>query len=557
MTVADSEDRPLLRAVHLPFLSCCCSALLFAVLYWQLPVEAGSARDRLNSASNLIDGKCSGSLFVFFRSLKSSCRTAVCFIEPSWGQAYLDQRPRLKRDVTAGVVSTRAHTTVWFLLTLMRSVLVSVPVMTIGWFSVGYDVDAWSYALSFHVMYMTVMTLHSMILFFTLSAPTVDEAMGHMGLFYLFWWQFRGFFVKPSAYNPLLRWVLEINPSRVAFEFLSTKFLANTSFPCAHEQPNATNVTARGATLERLCPLPGDVILMRNELEDRTLHDVLLGAAWIAFIFALFHWKSQGWRTATETTQMIPAEGSGDPKSPLQNAGDDLAAGKQTEEGVPPTPTDASPGVSPTTSPAPTGVDIKVTVADAGEPLDSARSRAVRSFSDDAAQGIDDFMHEPVRLAFRDLCMSSETRAVLHGVSGAVSPGELLAILGPSGAGKTSLLKGFAGFSGLGVAGTIAVNGQSVSDGLLQNRLAAYVGQTDLFHEDLTVQETLFYAAELQLSHASAAVRKSRVADVLHGLHLDHLGDTLVSLLSGGERRRVSVGANGLLTPSRTILLDE
>ena len=83
------------------------------------------------------------------------------------------------------------------MLTLMRSVLMTTPVMTIGWFSVGYGTEAWSYALSFHVVTMTVMTLHSMILFFTLSSPTVDEAMGQMGLFYVFWWQFR----KPHDYR--------------------------------------------------------------------------------------------------------------------------------------------------------------------------------------------------------------------------------------------------------------------------------------------------------------------------------------------------------------------
>ena len=87
------------------------------------------------------------------------------------------------------------------------------------------------------------MLLHSLVLMLTLTAATTDEAMGFAGMFYLFWWQvcalltyqapaystdmltissggwqFRGWFVAPSAYNPAIRWVIELNPSHYIFQ---------------------------------------------------------------------------------------------------------------------------------------------------------------------------------------------------------------------------------------------------------------------------------------------------------------------------------------------------
>lgn len=102
------------------------NALLFGCMYWQQKDVAGAARDKINSATNLLD--------------------ATCFIEASWGQAYEIQRARLRRDVSSGVLSVTAHTVVCFMLTLIRGAVVATPTMTVGWFMVGYDTTVGSCA---------------------------------------------------------------------------------------------------------------------------------------------------------------------------------------------------------------------------------------------------------------------------------------------------------------------------------------------------------------------------------------------------------------------------
>ena len=179
------------------------------------------------------------------------------------------------------------------------------------------------------------------------------------------------------------------------------------------------------------------------------------------------------------------------------------------------------------------------------------------TMSQDIAPLVDSFMHEPVCLQFEEISVRAKGQLILHNVSGGVLPGQLLGIMGPSGAGKSTLLDVFCGSSALATSGTITLNGRPVDRSLLRSRQASYVAQTDILYEELTVWETFHYAAELQLGHASKEVRTARVDDVMKGIHLEHRAGNLVSSLSGGERRRLSVGAYGLLTPSRLIFLDE
>jgi len=143
--------------------ACLCSSVLFGAVFFQLDVTAGGARDRLNSLSWMID--------------------AMSFVEPSWSLGYLAQRPRLRRDVAAGVVSPTAHTAVWAGLTLLRGLCCSFPVLTIGVAMVGYDWSVGSYAKCFFVVTMATVVLHSVLLLFTMNARSADAAQGVMGIF--------------------------------------------------------------------------------------------------------------------------------------------------------------------------------------------------------------------------------------------------------------------------------------------------------------------------------------------------------------------------------------
>lgn len=152
------------------------------------------------------------------------------------------------------------------------------------------------------------------------------------------------------------------------------------------------------------------------------------------------------------------------------------------------------------------------------------------------------------------------TNRILHGVSGVAPAGQLTVLLGPSGAGKTSLLNLLAGRSQYGPSGgTMTFAG--APRGRRLRRQLAYCMQADIFSPRLTVAETLRFTARLRIRGASRAEREARVAGVLAQLRLEGCADTLmgdgvvVKGVSGGERKRVNI-ANELLTDPSTLLLD-
>ncbi|KAJ2263529.1 hypothetical protein J3F81_006358, partial [Coemansia sp. RSA 371] len=154
-------------------------------------------------------------------------------------------------------------------------------------------------------------------------------------------------------------------------------------------------------------------------------------------------------------------------------------------------------------------------------------------------------------------------RTILHGISGEAHAGDTIAIIGSSGAGKTTLLNALSGrIIGGRLSGSILYRGAKRHPGHFK-RISAYVQQDDLMHPLLTVQETLAYASRLRLpnKHYNAQTKSERVNTVIRQLRLEaarntRIGDAKVRGVSGGERKRVSIGTE-LLTDPRLLFLDE
>ncbi|CAI5968285.1 unnamed protein product, partial [Closterium sp. NIES-64] len=103
-------------------------------------------------------------------------------------------------------------------------------------------------------------------------------------------------------------------------------------------------------------------------------------------------------------------------------------------------------------------------------------------------------------------------KEILHGISGSVAPGEVLAIMGPSGGGKTTFLNVLGGrFKQGNMAGTVTYNDMPYSKSL--NRKLGFVPQVDEFYAHLTVRETLMYAAVLRLPKELSWAEKVERAD--------------------------------------------
>ncbi|KAK4416673.1 ABC transporter G family member 5 [Sesamum alatum] len=149
-------------------------------------------------------------------------------------------------------------------------------------------------------------------------------------------------------------------------------------------------------------------------------------------------------------------------------------------------------------------------------------------------------------------------RQVLKDVNLTAKPWEILAIVGPSGAGKSSLLEILAGKLSPESA-SIYVNHKPLDKARFK-KLSGYVTQKDTLFPLLTVEETLRFSAKLRLSLQEPEL-SSRVKSLMQELGLSHVagarvGDDRVRGISGGERRRVSIGVEVIHDP-KVLILDE
>jgi ABC-type multidrug transport system ATPase subunit/pSer/pThr/pTyr-binding forkhead associated (FHA) protein len=146
---------------------------------------------------------------------------------------------------------------------------------------------------------------------------------------------------------------------------------------------------------------------------------------------------------------------------------------------------------------------------------------------------------------------------LLNNISISVPPRKLIAMVGGSGAGKTTLMSAL---NGLRPAqeGKVLYNGKDFYQNLaaFSNQLG-YVPQDDIVHRDLTVERALYYAAKLRLpSDFTHEQINQRINEVLEDVDMTGRRQLLVKKLSGGQRKRVSIALELLANPS-VFFLDE
>ncbi|XP_052736334.1 ABC transporter G family member 26 [Vigna angularis] len=159
-------------------------------------------------------------------------------------------------------------------------------------------------------------------------------------------------------------------------------------------------------------------------------------------------------------------------------------------------------------------------------------------------------------------------KKILKGMTGSIGPGEILALMGPSGSGKTTLLRVVGGRLVENVKGKITYNDVRFNaavkrrlDYFLCNRIG-FVTQEDVLFPQLTVEETLIFSAFLRLpGNMSEQQKYARVETTIKELGLERcrhtkIGGGYLKSISGGERKRTSIGYEILVDPS-LLLLDE
>jgi ABC-type multidrug transport system ATPase subunit len=175
-----------------------------------------------------------------------------------------------------------------------------------------------------------------------------------------------------------------------------------------------------------------------------------------------------------------------------------------------------------------------------------------------------DFMG--VDICFTNLSLSvkvgKQSAKVVDGVTGRIRAKTMTGILGGSGAGKTSLLNALCGRAYYGeTKGTILVNGHKASIEEFKDSVG-FVPQDDIVYSELTVRENLIFSGKFRLPKGTSTEEIEELADeTLASLGLARVADSRVGDIrrrgvSGGERKRVSIGVELMALPS-ILFLDE
>tara|TARA_Y100000994_G_scaffold62304_1_gene50478 strand:- start:957 stop:3236 length:2280 start_codon:yes stop_codon:yes gene_type:complete len=147
-------------------------------------------------------------------------------------------------------------------------------------------------------------------------------------------------------------------------------------------------------------------------------------------------------------------------------------------------------------------------------------------------------------------------KKALHKMDISVPSRSLLAIMGPSGCGKSTLLKSLNGESPPTKGRVLIFNQDLINNYEYLKTQIGYVPQDDIVHKQLTVEQSLFFAAKLRIANISKADIKVKIDQILSELNISHIKKNLISDISGGQRKRVSIAIE-LLTDPMLLFLDE
>ncbi|TXG73822.1 hypothetical protein EZV62_002401 [Acer yangbiense] len=180
------------------------------------------------------------------------------------------------------------------------------------------------------------------------------------------------------------------------------------------------------------------------------------------------------------------------------------------------------------------------------------------------ANDIDIRKRPAIEVAFKDLTITlkGKNKNLMRCVTGKLSPGRVSAVMGPSGAGKTTFLSALTGkVPGCTMSGMVLVN-QKVESIRSYKKIIGFVPQDDIVHGNLTVEENLWFSARCRLAADLPKPEKVLVVErVIESLGLQAIRDSLVGTvekrgISGGQRKRVNVGLEMVMEPS-LLILDE
>ena len=156
-------------------------------------------------------------------------------------------------------------------------------------------------------------------------------------------------------------------------------------------------------------------------------------------------------------------------------------------------------------------------------------------------------------IEIRDVTKNFGDFVALEDVSLSIPTGQLTALLGPSGGGKSTLLRIVAGLEAAD-SGTVEIDGSDATSLPAQKRNVGFVFQHYAAFKHMTVAKNIAFGLEIRKRPKEEV--KAKVDELLALVHLTQFGHRLPSQLSGGQRQRMAL-ARALAVEPTVLLLDE
>ena len=157
------------------------------------------------------------------------------------------------------------------------------------------------------------------------------------------------------------------------------------------------------------------------------------------------------------------------------------------------------------------------------------------------------------RLEITNLTIRYNTKPVIEDLSTAISDGEMVSLLGPSGVGKTTILKAIAGLLPP-ASGSIRINGIRVDHLAAEKRDVVLIFQKPLLFPFLDVYQNIGFG--LKMAKIPRSMASKRIDRIMQITGLEKMKDRRIHQLSGGQQQRVAL-ARGLVLEPSVLLLDE
>ncbi|KAF3492141.1 ATP-binding cassette transporter [Arthroderma uncinatum] len=381
------------------------------------------------------------------------------------------------------------------------------------------------------VVFLIVLAMSGIFRFIGSLSRTEQQAMVPASIMMLALLIFTGFVVPVDYMLPWSRWINYLNPVAYGYEALMINEFHNRNFPCTSYIPDYINAAVNNVACDAVGAVPG-LAYVNGDDYINSAYSYYHSHKWrnVGIILAMTIFNHLVYLTTSEYVQAKRSKGEilvfrrGFVPPSLAKGGND------TEKLI-------------------TG-HIPVTAT-----LDTYTSEVKGAF-----QGSTKVVH------WSNVCheikIKKETRCVLDRIDGWVKPGTLTALMGVSGAGKTSLLDCLADRR----AGVGVITGEILVDGKMRDesfqRKTGYAQQQDIHLETSTVREALKFSALLRQPRTTPKAEKlAYVDEVINILGMQEYADAIVGVLGEGlnveQRKRLTIGVELVAKPPLLLFVDE